>query len=455
VVIAGTDSSDFPLTPDAYATTGSTVVARLSGDLTTLLASTYVPSSGDGVLALDRDGNLLVTSGGYRCAAANPGTGIGVLLKFSPDLSRTIVTGTIAMTPPGDANGDLIIEASSRDPRPVSFTVTATDLTDGPLTPVCNPPSGSFFPLGATKVTCTATNAAGYSASISFYVRIQDTTPPALSLPGLSFVPATGPDGAVFSFVASATDVVDGAVAVICDPPPGSQFPLDATVVNCTATDAAGNRSTGTFVVVVVDEAPPTVAFVGDIHDGDIFLLGDVPPSPTCVAYDLVAGSVPCSVSGYSDSEGDHTLTAVAFDDAGNRGSVSLTYHVIVRHWTILGFYPPVYMGTSDTPTVNTVRAGASVPLKFQVFDGSTERTCPCDIGEVLVEKTSCAALATNPVHEVKGSTRGGTSGVRYDTETGQFIANWQTPAYGAGLCLAVSVSTTEGSRISTFFRLR
>src|SRR5262249_47693310 len=80
IVTGGTDSSDFPVTPDAYATTGSSFVSRLSSDLTTLQASTYVPTGGGGVLALDGDGNLLVTSGGYRCSVANPGTGIGLLV---------------------------------------------------------------------------------------------------------------------------------------------------------------------------------------------------------------------------------------------------------------------------------------------------------------------------------------------------------------------------------------
>src|SRR5262249_55599136 len=66
IVTGGTDSSDFPVTPDAYATTGSSFVSRLSSDLTTLQASTYVPTGGGGVLALDGDGNLLVARCGRQ-----------------------------------------------------------------------------------------------------------------------------------------------------------------------------------------------------------------------------------------------------------------------------------------------------------------------------------------------------------------------------------------------------
>ena len=39
---------------------------------------------------------------------------------------------------------------------------------------VCNPPSGSAFPVGVTTVTCTATDAAGNTAECSFTVRVFD-----------------------------------------------------------------------------------------------------------------------------------------------------------------------------------------------------------------------------------------------------------------------------------------
>jgi hypothetical protein len=39
-------------------------------------------------------------------------------------------------------------------------------------TVVCSPASGSFFPLGTTTVTCTATDAAGNTSTCSFNVRV-------------------------------------------------------------------------------------------------------------------------------------------------------------------------------------------------------------------------------------------------------------------------------------------
>src|SRR5262249_2481263 len=57
--------------------------------------------------------------------------------------------------------------------------------------------------------------------------------------------------GAVVTFTATATDNVDGTDPVTCTPASGSTFPVGTTTVNCTATDAAGNYSSGSFKVTV------------------------------------------------------------------------------------------------------------------------------------------------------------------------------------------------------------
>jgi len=51
---------------------------------------------------------------------------------------------------------------------------SATDNIDGPLTPTCAPISGSTFNIGHTKVTCTATDAAGNTGSKKFSVEVED-----------------------------------------------------------------------------------------------------------------------------------------------------------------------------------------------------------------------------------------------------------------------------------------
>jgi large repetitive protein len=77
-----------------------------------------------------------------------------------------------------------------------------------------------------------------------FNVTVVDTTPPSLDLPPTSR--ATGPSGAAVSYSASANDPVDGAITPSCSPALGGP-----TTVNCSATDAPGNKATGTFKVNV------------------------------------------------------------------------------------------------------------------------------------------------------------------------------------------------------------
>ena len=77
--------------------------------------------------------------------------------------------------PNGCAN-NMIVTAAFSCPYATStqvnyMTPTATDNNPG-VTVSCNPPSGSSFSVGTTTVTCTATDAAGNTATCSFAVDV-------------------------------------------------------------------------------------------------------------------------------------------------------------------------------------------------------------------------------------------------------------------------------------------
>lgn len=88
------------------------------------------------------------------------------------------------------------------------------------------------------------------------HVHVNDVTPPTVVVDDQT-VEATSPAGAVINYPATATDNVDGSLTPTCVPPPGTTFPLGATTVTCTATDAAGNTGSDTAVMRVVDTTPP------------------------------------------------------------------------------------------------------------------------------------------------------------------------------------------------------
>ena len=133
----------------------------------------------------------------------------------------------------------------------------ATDRTNT----TCSPASGSFFPAGSTTVTCTTTNLAGIPLdTFTFTVSVEDRELPQTQCPNMTVTTDAGQCSAqVNSFDATATDNCT-VVAVVCNPPPGSVFPVGISSVNCTATDAAGNSNSCSFTVTVVDREAPLVA---------------------------------------------------------------------------------------------------------------------------------------------------------------------------------------------------
>ena len=72
-----------------------------------------------------------------------------------------------------------------------------------------------------------------------------------------------------------AIDNCSSNITVVCLPPSGSTFPVGTRVVNCTATDGAGNTNGCSFNVTVRDTEPPAIVCPVDLvlaGDGFAFL---------------------------------------------------------------------------------------------------------------------------------------------------------------------------------------
>ena len=147
---------------------------------------------------------------------------------------------------------DITVDASSTENSAiVQFTASASDVVDGEMTPVCTPASGNAFTVGTTTVLCSATDSSSNLAIGMFTVTVRDVTAPVLSVPSSIVADADNTSGAPVSFVATATDAVDGTLIPVCTPTSGSVFPIGVTTVTCTATDAAGNGASATFTVTI------------------------------------------------------------------------------------------------------------------------------------------------------------------------------------------------------------
>ncbi len=297
-------------------------------------------------------------------------------------------------TPPAlTVPGNLTAEATGASGAAVTFSASATDLVSGAITPVCTPASGSTFPLGTTTVTCTATDAAGNNGTGTFQVTVRDSTPPALTLPGNITAQATSAAGAVVNFTASAADLVGGSVSATCTPASGSTFPQGTTTVNCTATDGAGNRVTGSFQVTVADTTAPVLSLPANITLQAASNAGTV-ATYSASATDAVDGTVPVSCTPASGSTfplGTTTVTCTATDKAGNRATGSFTV-------TVSGL--PTLSLPGNITAEATSSAGAVVTFTVSATDpaqGTISATCTPPSGSTFpLGTTTVNCTATN-----------------------------------------------------------
>jgi hypothetical protein len=261
---------------------------------------------------------------------------------------NVVVQDTVA--PVIQPQADLKAEATSPAGAVVTFNVVANDAADGTEIVTCTPASGSLFPIGTTAVTCRATDQAGNGAApMTFNVGVADTRAPALSLPGNLTATTTSLAGAPVTFIASATDGVDGAIAPTCTPASGTNFPVGNSVVACTATDKAGNSSSNSFMVTVqlIDTVPPVLVLPDTITVQSQNSAG-INVSYLATANDAVDGplaAVCVPPSGALFSLGPTRVECTATDRAGNRAAGS--FMVVVTP-------APANVPPTITPTVTS-----------------------------------------------------------------------------------------------------
>ena len=146
--------------------------------------------------------------------------------------------------------------------RSVAFAATATGTPAPAIQYKIGPTvitSPYTFPRGITTVTAIALNGGG-SATCTFRVTVNDTTHPVITCPAnITVFNDPGVCGAAVSYTATATDNCPG-VLVTYSPASGTVFPVGTSAVTATATDAAGNTSTCSFTVTVIDNEPPVIA---------------------------------------------------------------------------------------------------------------------------------------------------------------------------------------------------
>ena len=339
--------------------------------------------------------------------------------RYAQSNTASAIVTAIDTVPPVIAVPDnLVVEATGADGAVVTFAPSATDLVDGAVAVSASPSSGSAFPLGTTTVALSATDAAGNTATSAFTVTVRDTTAPTIALPANQTLEATGPDGAMATFSASANDLVSGSVEVTYSSPSGSSFALGTNTIAVIATDAAGNTATGTFTVTVRDTTAPVLTLPETITAEATAATG---ATVTLVgsATDLVSGDVPIAFSPASNTVfpmGETTVTATATDAAGNASTATLVV-------TVVDTIAPVLTLPDDITVEATGPAGATVMFAATAVDtvsGNLDVSYSAAPGSVFaLGKTTVTVTAV----DVAGNVVTGNFNITVVDTTGPIIA--------------------------------
>jgi hypothetical protein len=150
---------------------------------------------------------------------------------------------------------------------------TASDTVDGAIPVVVANTVNTQVP-GSYLVSFAATDAAGNAAvEVTRTVIVEDTLPPVITLTGSAAV--TIEAGSDYTDAgATASDTVDGVIAVVVDNKVNAQVP-GSYLVSFTATDAAGNAAVEVTRTVIVEETntlPLVITSISTTANGDVSL---------------------------------------------------------------------------------------------------------------------------------------------------------------------------------------
>ncbi|WP_040401415.1 HYR domain-containing protein, partial [Cecembia lonarensis] len=216
---------------------------------------------------------------------------------------------------------------------------TATD-NSGSVTLTSNFEPGSFFPVGSTTVTYTATDAAGNTAICSFAVTVSDNQKPVIAAisPIAQAAPAGSCEAIINIPVPAVNDNCSTGLLAIGTRSDGlalnDAYPLGTTTITWTAEDAAGNEADPVIqTVTVTDTEAPVITCPADIsttvafgETGAVVTYAQPTATDNCGTPSVLLISGPASGSVFPI--GTTTVTYRATDASGNSVDCSFTVTV-------------------------------------------------------------------------------------------------------------------------------
>jgi hypothetical protein len=131
---------------------------------------------------------------------------------------------------------------------------------------------------------------------------------------------------------------------------------------------------------------------------------------------------------------------------AATTSTTTSTTTTTVPACAFTGFFSPV----DNTPTVNVVKAGAAVPVKFGF----------CRSGSLQILATGSPSSTAHPcgtaaTDEIEFTVTVSTSGLTFDPATGRYQYNWKTDKSWTGHCRTFTLRFTDGTIKTAEFKFR
>lgn len=252
----------------------------------------------------------------------------------------------------------------------IKYEVSATGPDLASIIIKCDPPSGTTFPYGSSRINCIAYDGLDNRDEGSIDVTVWDGTAPLLTIPKSFEVPAESEKGTYIKFEASAVDDIDGQLRVTCSHDSGTLFPNGRTIVNCEAVDEALNPAYGSFEVFVQPKdpgrlelkVPDKVVEVAQNETGaevfyEVIAYGTADPDPVIVCNPSSGTFFPMKVT---------KVYCTGEDDFGSRAEAGFYVEVIER----LGLKLPDVTAEATSP------AGSEVSFEAAAEDWTSEIRC-------------------------------------------------------------------------------
>jgi hypothetical protein len=401
-----------------------------------------------GGLANGTNGNK-VGNGGFGALNINTVLNTTLANNGGSTLTHALVCGSPAIDAGSNA---LALDASNNplttDQRGTGFPRTLDG--NGDSTAVVD--IGAFeavFNDPPTITGSTIARQAGSPASSSQIATVNDTENGAGGVT-VTITSVNPSNGLTVSNIVNTNGSVSADVVADCTATNAS-FTLTVTDGNCATTatlNVTVNANTpptlGTYLATTVATGGSTTVTptVAPSDNGSISSSSVSAPGFTGTLSVNAAGVVSIGTAGPA---GNYVVTVTLTDDCGLQTTRMFNLSVTTQ-FNFVGFFQPV----DNLPTVNTVNAGQSIPVKFSLtgYQGMAIFAA----GYPASQSLPCSGGTPDAIEE---TVTAGSSGLSYDATTDQYKYVWKTEKAWKGACRKLIVKFTDGTTREAIFQFR